>query len=78
MKWTIKVRPTDASLSSWKWTAERADGETTASGGGSTQEMALESARAEVREQEAAFTVVEENSLTQEYTPTEAEILAAR
>lgn len=77
MKWTIRVRPVDVSLSSWKWTAERADGETTASGGGSTQGMAVENARAEVREREAAFTIVEENSLTEEYTPTEAEILAA-
>lgn len=78
MKWTIKVMPTDVSLSSWKWTAERADGETTAHGGGSTQGIAMESARAEVREQEAAFAIVEENSVTEEYTPTEAEILAAR
>lgn len=79
MKWTIRVRPIDENLSGWVWTAEREDGETALRGSGrfGSQEVALEAARAEVRKAEAAYALIEENSLTEEYIPTEAEILAA-
>ena len=71
MKWTINIRPVDTSLNAWVWTAEREDGETAMRGGADTRDGALEDARAEVREQEAAFAIIEENSTTEEYTPTE-------
>lgn len=78
MKWIIRVRPVDENLSDWVWTAEREDGETTMRGNAATREVATEEARAEVRMVEAAYTVIQENSITEEYTPTVAEIMAAR
>lgn len=78
MNWKITVKPATATLSEWVWTAERGDGETMRSGTKTTQQAALEEARDMVRYVEAEFKAISDNTIEEDYTPSEVEILAAR
>lgn len=80
MKWIIEVRPTSAALDSWKWHAQAEDGESVLVGdvNYSTSETALTVARERVAAVEGRRSTIEAAVITEEYTPSVAEILAAR
>lgn len=80
MKWKITVRPTSAALDSWKWVAEGEDGESVLLGDVNygESETAMTVARARVQEAELRRSLIADATIVEEYTPTEAEILAAR
>ena len=80
MTWKITVKPTSDALDAWTWTAEAADGEGVLFGEVpySSHETALNIARERVSVEELRRTTIADATTVEEYTPTEAEILAAK
>lgn len=72
MTWTITVKPTNAALSMWAWSAIRADQETVLSGTGHpTSEGALSTAKAMIGKFEDSDGAMRDATITVEYDPEE-------
>lgn len=71
MKWSIKIKPTSASLSSWLWLATREDQENVLTGDQAyaTGAAASTAARLAIQEYEDNVMVVRNATTIEEFTP---------
>lgn len=70
MSWELTARPTNRALTDWRWEALRADNEIYRSGVGEpSAEAAMEAARAAATQYELHLAQIENNKVTETFTP---------
>jgi len=78
VNWHITVKPTSDALTEWKWIAEGDDGESVLAEAStySTWEAAMDKAKERVLAEAARRQTISDATKEEDYTPSQAEILA--